>query len=199
MIVFGVMTGILLPVRLFFVTFVSDNWFGSFGIISAVSISIIILTKKQKLGAFGRIFDRQLSKWQRGKRAKLVYGQSIFFLIILGGTIFAIESGSLYHTDIKNQLKDQFAEFSDKSLLLEKSKEIKPIEWIYGIIGLFLAVFFAFPQLAAVLSILNDTFDGWILHFYTVGFVEYLELFAILLIHRFTFKHKNNHADLQTK
>ncbi len=199
LIVFSVMTGILLPVRLFFVTYVSDNWFGSFGLISLVSISIIILTKKQKLGAFGRMFERQLAKLQHGKRAKLAYGQSVFFLLILGGTIFAIEAGNYQYEEIKAQINEDFSEFSDKGLLLEKSKEIKPEEWVYGIVGLILAVFFAFPQLAAVLSILNDTFDGWILHFYTVGFVEYLELFAILLIHRFTFNHKSAKSDLQTK
>jgi hypothetical protein len=49
-----------------------------------------------------------------------------------------------------------------------------------------LAIFFAFPQLAAVFAVLNDSSDGWILHFYTVAFVEYMELFGILLLFRFT-------------
>ena len=47
-IVFGVMTGLLLPVRLLFVTFVSDSWMGSFGVISVISISILILAKTGK-------------------------------------------------------------------------------------------------------------------------------------------------------
>ena len=46
LLVFGVMTGIFLPVRLFFVTYVSDNWWGSFGLISIITVLILILSKK---------------------------------------------------------------------------------------------------------------------------------------------------------
>jgi len=52
------MTGLLLPVRLLFVTFVFDSWIGSFGVISVISISILILAKKGKLGEFGNMFQR---------------------------------------------------------------------------------------------------------------------------------------------
>ncbi|MBA4454911.1 MAG: hypothetical protein H2B05_08270, partial [Nitrosopumilaceae archaeon] len=58
-IVFAVMTGVLLPVRLLFVTFVSDDWLGSFGVISAISVAILVLAKKKKLGEFGNMFQRQ--------------------------------------------------------------------------------------------------------------------------------------------
>lgn len=84
-IVFGIMTGLLLPVRLLFVTFVSDNWIGSFGVISVISISIIILTKKGKLGKFGNMFQRQIEKLLRDKRKILVYVESVFVLVLLGG------------------------------------------------------------------------------------------------------------------
>src|SRR3990170_632266 len=130
-IVFSVMTGVLLPVRLFFVTHISTDWFGSFGIISAISVLMIILTKKGKLGRFGKMFERQMNKLQ----------------------------------------------FQD---------------WIYGIVGMFLAIFFAFPQLSAVLAVLNDSLNGWILHFYTVAFVEYLELFGILIFFRISLSKKNS-------
>jgi len=49
LIVFGVMTGLLLPVRLLFVAYVSSDWFSSFGIISSISVAILILTKKKKI------------------------------------------------------------------------------------------------------------------------------------------------------
>ena len=76
LIVFGVMTGLLLPARLLFVEYVSDNWFGSLGVISAISISLIILVKKKKLGVFGAMFERQIYKFQKGKRGLLVFGES---------------------------------------------------------------------------------------------------------------------------
>lgn len=192
LIVFSVMTGILLPVRLFFVAYVSTDWYGSFGIISAISVLMIILTKKGKLGRFGQMFERQINKFQKGKRAKLIYGQSVIFLLILGGTIFAIEQGNSVYVDLKNQLLEEHKEFSDPEQILKKSDEMQAQDWIYGIIGMFLAIFFAFPQLSAVLAVLNDSLDGWILHFYTVAFVEYLELFGILLYFRFSFSKKGS-------
>ena len=180
------MTGLLLPIRLFFVMYVSDNWFGSFGLISVISITVIILTKKRKLGKFGEMFDRQLSKLQHGKRAKIVYGQSILFLLILGGTIFAIEQGNSTYVELKNEILKENEDFSDAGQILAKAEKISFQEWINGFIGMSLAIFFAFPQLAAVFAVLNDSSDGWVLHFYTVAFVEYMELFGILLLFRFT-------------
>ena len=184
------MTGLLLPIRLFFVMYVSDNWFGSFGLISVISITVIILTKKRKLGKFGEMFDRQLSKLQHGKRAKIVYGQSILFLLILGGTIFAIEQGNSTYVELKNEILKENEDFSDAGQILAKAEKISFQEWINGFIGMILAIFFAFPQLAAVFAVLNDSSDGWVLHFYTVAFVEYVELFGILLLFRFTMVHK---------
>jgi len=186
------MTGVLLPVRLFFVAYISDNWLGSFGIISAISIIMIILTKKGKLGKFGQMFERQLNKLQHGKRAKIVYGQSLFFLIILGGTIFAIEQGNSVYSDLKEELLAQNQEFSDSKQILAMAKNVTIQEWINGFIGMILAVFFAFPELAAVFAVLNDSSQGWVLHFYTVAFVEYIEIFGILLFYRFYLPKKNS-------
>lgn len=188
LIVFAVITGILLPVRLFFVAYVSDNWFGSFGLIGAISIVLLTLAKKDKLGRFGQMFNRQIEKFQHGKKAKIAYGQSILFLVILGGTIFAIEAGNSEFLELKNELMAEYEEFSEPEEFLAQTENIGFAEWVSGFVGLFLAIFFAFPQVAAVFAVLNEMFDGWVLHFYTVGFVEYLELFGILLYHRFAFR-----------
>lgn len=192
LIVFGVITGLLLPVRLFFVAYVSSDWFSSFGIISSISVAILILTKKRKLGKFGEMFERQIGKLQSGKVGKIVYGQSIVFLLILGGTIFAIEQGNSVYVDLKEQILEEYEEFSDPEKLLEKTGEMEIQDWVYGSIGMFFAIFYAFPQLAAVFAVLNESFDGWILHFYTVAFVEYLEMFGILLVFRFAFSNKQS-------
>jgi len=198
LVVFSVMTGILLPVRLFFVTYISTEWFGSFGIISTISVTMIILTKKEKLGRVGKMFDSQMKKLQKGKRAKIIYGQSIIFLLILGGTIFAIEQGNSVYIDLKNQLLEEHEEFTNPEEILKKTNELKFEDWIYGLVGMFLAIFFAFPQLSAVLAVLNDSLNGWILHFYTVAFVEYLELFGILIFYKFSLS-KNSLEVLDNK
>ncbi|MFQ5496679.1 MAG: hypothetical protein ACE5DU_02195 [Nitrosopumilus sp.] len=101
LIVFSVMAGALLPARLLFVEYVSDSWIGSVGIISAISISIIILAKKKKLGFFGPMLERQIFKFQKGKRGLVVVGESVFVLLILGGMIFAIDQGNTAYSDYK--------------------------------------------------------------------------------------------------
>ena len=107
-------------------------------------------------------------------------------MTILGGTIFAIEAGNSYYLDLKAEMSLEYNELSDSEFIIEQTQKIGIHELLIGIAGLFLAVFLAFPQLAAMFAILNDTFDGWILHFYTVAFVEYLEIFGILILYRFS-------------
>jgi hypothetical protein len=190
-IVFAVFTGVLLPVRLLFVTYVSDNWFGSFGIISVISAGLIILTKKDKLGEFGRMFDRQMNKFMKGKRGKFFFAEATVFLFILGGMIFAVEQGNSTYVDMKNQLLAEFPEFSDVDKILEKSEVLEIQDYIFGFVVMITSFFVAFPIFSAVFAVINDATGGWLLHFYTVAFVEYIELFAILVFYKLSFKNVN--------
>ncbi|HET6517994.1 MAG TPA: hypothetical protein VFG25_07245 [Nitrosopumilaceae archaeon] len=188
LIVFAVFTGVLLPVRLLFVTYVSDNWFGSFGIISAISIGLIVLTKKEKLGEFGRMFDRQMNKFMKGKRGKFFFAEATIFLFILGGMIFAVEQGNSTYVNMKNQLLDEHPEFTDADQILEKSEELEFRDYLFGFVVMVASFFVAFPIFSAVFAVINDATSGWLLHFYTVAFVEYIELFGILVLYKFSFK-----------
>ncbi len=186
LIVFSVMTGIFLPVRLFFVSYVSDNWFGSFGIISIISILILILTRKQKLGVFGKMFQRQMNRLHSSRFAKFVYFQKIIILLAFGVLIFSIEMGNSSYFEEKQNLLEQTTQISDHGLEFDPEIEFT-IERIA--MGMLLSVFvfvFEFPLFAGAFAIINDLFDGWILHFYTVVFIEQLEIFGILLFFRFT-------------
>lgn len=186
LIVFLVMTGIFLPVRLFFVSYVGDNWFGSFGIISIISILILILTRKQKLGAFGKMFQRQMNRLHSSRFAKFVYLQTIIILLAFGVLIFSIEMGNSFYFEEKQNLLEQTTQISDHGLEFDPEIEFT-IERIA--LGMLLSVFvfiFEFPLFAGAFAIINDLFDGWILHFYTVVFIEELEIFGILLFFRFT-------------
>jgi len=191
LIVFGIFTGVLLPVRLLFVTYVSDNWLGSFGIISVISIGLIILTKKQKLGEFGRMFDRQMNKFMTGKRGKFFFVEAIVFLFILGGMIFAVEQGNSTYLDMKNQLLAEHPEFSDADKILEKSEELEIRDYLFGFVVMVASFFVAFPIFSTVFAVINDASGGWLLHFYTVAFVEYIELFGILVLYKLTFNKAN--------
>jgi hypothetical protein len=189
LIVFGTITGLLLPVRLLFVEYVSDDWFGSLGIISAISILIIILVKKKKLGFFGPMFERQMYKFQKGKRGLLVFGESVFLLLILGSMIFAIDQGNSVYSDLKLQTMANFPS-TDSKQILESAKELDASDWLIAFLMVPVAFLTAFPQMSAAIASVDQSLDGWLLHFYTVGFVEYLELFGILIFYKISFRKK---------
>jgi hypothetical protein len=44
--------------------------------------------------------------------------------------------------------------------------------------------------MSAIIASIDGALDGWLVHFYTVGFVEYSEFLAILLLYRFVIKTK---------
>lgn len=190
MIVFGVMTGLLLPVRLLFYTYVSTHWFGSFGLVSAISVFMIVLVKKNQLGRFGQMFENQMRKINHGKRRIIVYGQTTLVLLVLGGTIVAIELGNSTYLDIKTNLLKQLGSIDDPHKMLVEAKKMTPQDWIGGFAGFVLAIFLAFPQISALLAILNQMYGGWLLHFYTVALVETLEMAGILIFYRFTLNGK---------
>jgi hypothetical protein len=180
------MTGLLLPARLLFVEYISDNWFGSLGIISAISILVIILARKKKLGFFGPMFERQIYKFQKGKRGLLVIGESVFVLLMLGSMIFAIDQGNSVYSDIKLQTIENSPPTNPEQIL-ELTNEWEASDWIVGFLMVPVMFITAFPQMSAGIASVDQSLDGWLMHFYTVGFIEYLELFGILIYYKISF------------
>ncbi len=181
---FGIMTGLLLPARLLFVEYISDDWLGSFGIISAIFISIIILAKKQKLGFFGTMLERQIHKFQKGKRGILVFGESVFLLALLGTTIISIEQGNLVYSDLKLQNNNNLPSNSVQVQILEITKDWTAIDWMKGYLIGVVAMITNFPAMSAAIASIDEATEGWLLHIYTVGFVEYIELLGIFIFYR---------------
>ena len=189
LIVFGVMTGLLLPARLLFVEYVSDNWLGSLGIISLISISVLVLVKKKKMGFFGPMMERQIYKFQKGKRGLVIFGESIFLLSILGVMIFAIDQGNSVYSDLKFQNIENVPSSAPEQVL-ESAGDLDTSDWIMGFLMAPVMFITAFPQMSAGIASVDQSLDGWLMHFYTVGFVEYLELLGILIYYRISFRRK---------
>src|SRR3970040_1177162 len=63
-----IMICVLLPIRLFFVTYINTHWLGSLGVISIVSFAILFLAKKNKLGWVWRAFIKQTFKIKQRKK-----------------------------------------------------------------------------------------------------------------------------------
>jgi len=197
LIVFGVMGGILLPARLLFVEFVSDDWLGSFGVISALSLMVIILAKKNKLGFFGPMLERQIFKFQKGKRGILIIAESTILLVILGTMIFTIDQG---HTIYAEQKMEHISDSIDqKSHVLESAKSMTSSDWAFGAVMAPVGFVTAFPQMSAAIASIDHRMDGWLMHFYTVGFVEYLELLGILIYYKISFRRKASKMEIQLK
>ena len=188
LIVFGVMTGLLLPARLVFVEYVTDNWFGSLGIISLISAIVIILAKKNKIGFFGPMLERQIYKFQKGKRGWVVFGESIFLLLILGSMIFAIDQGNSVYSDLKFQNIKNTPNPAER--VIESADELEASDWFVGFLMAPVMFLSAFPQMSATIASIDQSLDGWLMHFYTVGFVEYLELLGILIFYKISYKKK---------
>ena len=66
-------------------------------------ISILIFAKKGKLGEFGNMFQRQIEELLKGKRKILVYVESVFVLVLLGGMIFTISEGNTTYSHVQDQ------------------------------------------------------------------------------------------------
>ena len=190
LIVFLIMGGLLLPARLLFVEYISDNWLGSLGVITAISISVIILAKKRKLGFFGPMLERQIYKFQKGKRGLIIFVESAFLLLILGGMIFAIDQGNNVYYDLKMQNTQISASSPSAKQILEATDDWESSDWVFGFLMAPVAFLTAFPQMSAAIASIDQSLDGWLMHFYTVGFVEYSELLGILIFYKISFRKK---------
>lgn len=194
-IVFGVMMLIMLPVRLLLVEYVSDNWWGSFGAISAIAVLMLILVKKKKLGKFGEMFERQMLKLhQRGLRQKIVFGNMFFCLLVTGLLIYSINVGDSTFLDQKELIIDSAGgeeAMKEKLGSIDKMYDQVTFEQILeAFIAIPYLLFTQFPYFAGLWAIENDLTEGFLLHISTVAFVETLEFFGILMFYRFTLKRK---------
>ncbi len=184
----AVLLFVLLPVRIIFVRYVADDWIGSFGLITVISVLIIYLAKKDKLGWFGRAFHRQMWKIHTGKRKYFVYSQLAISLLFFSSAVFAIEVGDTIYEMEKADLRDQLEIESIEELAKRTGDEVNPGDIPYALFVFVYIMIFRFDIYATILSTLNDISDGWVLHFTTVFLVEIIELIGIAIYTKITIK-----------
>jgi len=177
----AVMLLVLLPVRVLFVAYISPNWFGSFGLITVISITIVVLAKRNKLGWFGRAFTRQLFKVNKGKRKYFAWANLIIGLLYFSSIVYGVEvsnSLDLEKTQIKEELEVENLQE------LQQKIEGEETDWTQlpkAILMFFYILIFRFDIYALLIGTLNDISDGYFLHFSTVFMVEILEVMGILI------------------
>ena len=136
------------------------------------------------------------SKFQKGKRGILIFGESIFLLLILGTMIFAIDQG---HSNYSEQKMEYALDSLPQNSAIESAKSMTTSDWIFGVMMAPVGFVTAFPQMSAAMASIDHSMDGWLMHFYTVGFVEYLELFGILVYYKISFRRKTTQPMLKLK
>jgi len=188
LIILSITTGIFLPIRLLFTAYVSENWLGSLGIVSVFGLLFVFLIKQNKLGWFGKMFEKQMKKTIGGKTGKYIIAISVLFLIYFGTSLYFIDKGNTVYFEDKEIFSSVMSsnDFSIEDIPVEKLGGPQPllniidIQWI---INFDYAISIAY-------AIMDDTTDGWLSHFIVVVFVEQLEMIGLLCFYRNTFRQK---------
>ena len=181
----GITAGIFLPIRMLFVTYVTDDWLGSIGLLSVFGLGFIYLTQKRKLGQVGRIFEKQMRKTIGGRIGKYIVAFSIVFLIYFGASIFFMDRGnSVYYYD-KEIL---FSTLQDYQQL---TRDNIPIEHLLGPVPIAEGLSWLANveyTLSVSLALMNDFSGGWMENLMFVVFVEQFEVIGILYFFRRRYK-----------
>lgn len=188
LIVLGATIGLLLPIRLFFSTQVSENWLGSLGIMSIMAIFLVVLIKRKKLGTFGVMFERQMRKTVGGRAGKYLIGFAIFFLVYFGATLMFIERGSTIYAEDAEIFYLAIMEKGGHSIdnlstyeLIGPQLADKSVQNIGAIASLDYMFSISY-------SVMNDMSDGWLEHLLVIMSVEQIELIGLLIFYRNLFK-----------
>lgn len=192
---------ILVPLRIFAKIIFVDEWIGSIGIITVVFGLILYLSKKEKLGFFGKMFIRQITKNHKGKRKWIIYSQTGLFLSMGILTIICIHSGNTEYHLLKEQV---IAEFGNQGILIDSelnfdainqiSSQVSPEEQVGAIAALPVLTIQNFEIFSVVLAVTDQMMGGWVMYFWQIMVIETIEVAIFLGISR-KFIFKNNYTN----
>lgn len=183
LILLSITAAVFLPLRLLVSQYISDNWLGSLGIATLISVALIVLVKKNKLGWFGNVFKNQISKALWGRSAKFIVVTLIFFAFYFGSTIILMDRGNTVYLEDKEILFQNIKHRTlDRTMLASLSgpqthdavvlAQIQQIEYLFSV----------------SYAMLNDTTDGWLANLHLILFMEQIEILGILWFYKRVFK-----------
>jgi len=183
-----------IPVRMLFVKYISENWFGSFGTLTVIFGVILYLSRKNKLGWYGRVFEERLTKVTRGRRRILVWLVTGFTIYFLAASIYGIESSNDQYKELKDSLKSSIPKDQQNMEYMVKQTKDVPLEYYPIALGLvILTFFFRFDLYAAMMGYINDITGGYFIHLMTIMFVEEVEVIGFLVFYRYFLKKPKIH------
>lgn len=182
MILLSVTAAVFLPIRLFVSQYISDHWLGNLGIATLISLTLIMLVKKNKLGRFGIVFRNQISKALWGRSAKFVIVALVFFTFYFGTTILLIDRGNTIYLADKEILFQNIA----NGVVDEKGLSLNGPH-VNTIIGLAQIQYLDY-LLSLSYAILNDTTHGVLANLHLILFVEQIEVLGLFWFYKKMFK-----------
>ena len=184
-----VFTGIFLPVRLLFYTYVTTWWLGSFGLVTGIMLVMLYLARKGKLGWLGKIVNRQVIRISKGKAGLATICLSIFLLTAFTNMLYGMSyPPQTAVQEIKQILKDEG--ITDLKSYSEMAKDVR-FEWQelpLGIVAVLLIMVVPTEPGYALFSILNGWSHGWLQHFFTVYLVQEIEVVGLVIYFRYFYK-----------
>jgi hypothetical protein len=183
LVLLGFTAAVFLPLRIFFSQYVSDHWLGNLGIATLVSVTMIILVKKNRLGMLGVAFKNQMSKALWGRSAKFIIAAVVFFMFYFGTTILLIDRGNTVYLQDKEVLYEHMSGSAlDKTVLVSLSGP--QMQSIAGIAHLqYVEYLFSISY-----AMLNDTTNGWLVNLHSILFIEQIEVLGLLWFYKKMFR-----------
>lgn len=179
LIVGSVFLSLLLPLRLLFYTYLSHYWIGSFGILITLSLSIFYLSKKGKLGFFGKMYINVFNRRTKGKTFKVVLAFSIFTiyissLIIVSNTLADTTVYDKTKVDLKNQ------GITNMTSLQTYNNSHPSTMGLVDHLKATLLLITPNPFSFVVFKVANDLLGGWLLTVFTLCLVSEVEFLTVL-------------------
>lgn len=184
LIVFGVVTGIFLPVRMVFYAYFSAHWIGSLGLVSSLMFVLIFLAHKQKLGRFGNLFLNQMTKTIKGKSGKIAIVLSLILIAYFVSTLMWIERGNTTYSDEKHLVSNMlFSNYDAHKMSLSDIHKIMGIKQGNTIFDAS-NVNYADRIISMTYAIMNDMMGGWMVNLDTILLVEQFEFLGFIVLYR---------------
>jgi hypothetical protein len=181
----GVSAGIFLPFRLLASQYFAEHWLGNLGFATTVSILMLYLIKKNRLGRLGEILKNQIRKTIWGKSSRLIIFLLLGFMVYFGTVIVLVNQGNtVYHEDKEALFQNIFNKESDRVSQIRlngpgtNDSEFVGVSQIRYIVYVFSLSF----------AILNDLTGDWLASIHLILFMEQVEMVGLFWLYRKMFR-----------
>ena len=184
LVLIGVSAGIFLPFRLVASQYLAEHWLGNLGFATLVSLLLLYLTKKDKLGRFGEILKNQIRKMVWGKSSGVIIFLLLGFMVYFGSVIVLVNQGNTTYRDDKEALfHDIISKESSSSHLKLNGPGTNAGEFAVISQARYTEYVFAISY-----SILNDMTGDWLASIHLVLFMEQVEMVGLFWLYRKMFR-----------